>query len=76
MICYQPLARQLCLFLGIIIDIISTFVNIDVFVVWDKFLKEIRPFGLTILVVVTLIVQLLVPLELFRTKEASAISLH
>ena len=73
---YQPLAHQLCLFLGIIIDIISTFVNTGVFVVWVKFLEEIRPFGLTILVIVTLIVQLRVPLELFRTKEASAIGPH
>jgi len=73
---YQPLARQLCLFLGIIIDIISTFVNTGIFVVWVKFLEEIRPFGLTILVIVTLIVQLPVPLELFRTKEASAIGPH
>ena len=76
MICYQPLARQLCLFLGITIDIISTFVNTVVFVVWVKFLEEICPFELTILVVVTLIVQLPVPLKLFRTKEASTMGPH
>jgi hypothetical protein len=75
MICYQSLARQLCLFLGIIIDIISTFVNTDVFVVWVQFLEEILPFGLTILVVVILI-QIPVPLELFSTKKASAIVPH
>jgi hypothetical protein len=76
MICYQPLAHQLCLFLGIIIDIISTFVNTDVFVVWVKFLKEIRPFVLTILIIIVLITRLPVSLELFRTKEASAIGPH
>ena len=76
MICYQPLARQLCFFLGIIINIISTFVNTDVFVVWVKFLEEIRPFGLTILVIIVLLIQLPVPLELFRTKEASTIGPH
>jgi len=76
MICYQPFARQLSLFLGIVIDIISTFVSTDEFVVWVKSLEEIRPFVLMILVVVTLIVQLTVPLELFRTKEASAIVPH
>ena len=76
MICYQPLARHLCLFLGITNDIISTFVNTVVFVVWVKFLEEICPFELTILVVVSLIVQLLVPLELFSTKEALAIGPH
>jgi len=76
MICYQPLARQLGFFLGILINIISTFVNTDVFVVWVKFLEEIRPFDLTILVVIVLFIQLPVPLELFRTKEASAIGPH
>jgi len=76
MICYQSLARQLCFFLGIIINIISTFVNTDVFVVWVKFLEEIRPFGLTIFVVIVLLTQHPVPLELFRTKETSAIGPH
>ena len=76
MICYQPLARQLCLFLGIIIEITSTFVSIDEYVVWVKFLKEILPFGLMILVIVILFIQLLVPLELLRAKEASAIGPH
>ncbi len=76
MICYQPFARQLHLFLGIIIDIISTFVSTDEFVVWVKSLEEICPFILMILVVVTLIIQLTVPLELFRTKEALAIVPH
>ena len=76
MICYHPFACQLRLFLGIIIDIILTFVSTDLFVVWIKSLKEIRPFVLTILVVVTLIVQLTVPLELFKTKEVSAIVPH
>jgi hypothetical protein len=76
MICYQPLARQLCFFLGIIINIISTFVNTDVFVIWVKFLEEICPFDLKILVVIVLFIQLPVTLELFRTKEASAIGPH
>jgi hypothetical protein len=76
MICYQPLARQLCLFLGIIIDIISTFVNTDVFIVWVKLLEELLPFGLMTLVVVTLIVHLPVPLELFSTKKVLAIVPH
>ena len=76
MICYQSLARQLCLFLGIIIDIISTFVNTDVVVVCVKFLEEICPFELTILVVVTLIVKLPVPLKLVSTKEVLAIAPH
>ncbi len=76
MICYQPLVHQLCFFLGIIINIISTFVNTDVFVVWVKFLEEIRPFGLMILVVIVLFIQLPVPLELFRTKEALALGPH
>ncbi len=73
MICYQPLAPQLCFFLKIINKIIST--CIDEFVVWVKFLEEILPFGLTILVVV-LVTQLPVPLDLIRTKEASAIGPH
>ena len=76
MICYQPLVHQLCFFLEIIINIISTFVNTDVFVVWVKFLEEIRPFGLMILVIIVLFIQLPVPLELFRTKEALAIGPH
>jgi hypothetical protein len=70
---YQPLARQLLLFLGIIVKVIST--CIDEFVLWVEFLKEIPPIGLEILVVVIL-VQLLVPLEVFSTKEVSAMGPH
>ena len=68
--------RQLLLFLVIIIDIISTFVNTYEFVFWVKFLEELCLFGLTILVVVSLIVYLTVPLKLFRTKEVLAMAPH
>jgi hypothetical protein len=61
------------LFLGIVVNVIS--ICIDEFVLWVKFLKEIPPFGLEILVVGSL-VQLLVPIKVFSTKEVSAMDPH